>query len=152
MGPLRSGGEIIFTEESMIKKVNHIAIAVRDLDQAAQFYQNALGLHLSGVEVVAEQKTRVGFFKIGESQIELVQPAEAGSPLDKFLETRGSGIHHICLEVDDIEREIESLVAKGITMIDRTARVGAHHAKVAFIHPKSSAGVLIELVELPKDH
>jgi len=136
----------------MLKKIDHIAIAVKDLDQAAKFYQNTLGLDLSGVEVVAEQKTKVGFFKIGESNIELVQPAESGSPLDKFLETRGPGIHHICLEVDDIEAEIKSLLDKGVVMIDQKPRLGAHHSKVAFIHPKSSNGVLIELVELPKGH
>jgi methylmalonyl-CoA epimerase len=136
--------------KTMLKKIDHIAIAVKDLDQAAKFYQNTLGLDLSGVEVVAEQKTKVGFFKIGESNIELVQPAESGSPLDKFLETRGPGIHHICLEVDDIEAEIKSLLDKGVVMIDQKSRLGAHHSKVAFIHPKSSNGVLIELVELPK--
>ena len=134
----------------MIKKINHIAIAVRDLDQAATFYQNTLGLPLSGVEVVAEQKTKVGFFRIGESNIELVQPAEPGSPLEKFLETRGPGIHHICLEVDNIEAEIKSLLDKGVVMIDQKPRLGAHHSKTAFIHPKSTNGILIELVELPK--
>ena len=138
--------------KTMLKKIDHIAIAVKDLDQAAKFYQNTLGLDLSGVEVVAEQKTKVGFFKIGESNIELVQPAESGSPLDKFLETRGPGIHHICLEVDDIKAEIKSLLDKGVVMIDQKSRLGAHHSKVAFIHPKSSNGVLIELVELPKGH
>ena len=135
----------------MIKKINHIAMAVKDLDQAAKFYQNTLGLPLSGIEVVAEQKTKVGFLKIGESNIELVQPAEPGSPLDKFLETRGPGIHHICLEVDDLEAEIKSLLDKGAVMIDQKPRLGAHHSKVAFIHPKSSNGILIELVELPKE-
>ena len=134
----------------MLKKINHIAIAVKDLDQATKFYQNTLGLPLSSVEVVAEQKTKVVFLKIGESNIELVQPAEPGSPLDKFLETRGPGIHHICLEVDDIEAEIKSLLEKGAVMIDQKPRLGAHHSKVAFIHPKSSNGILIELVELPK--
>ena len=134
----------------MLKKINHIAIAVKDLDQATKFYQNTLGLPLSSVEVVAEQKTKVVFLKIGESNIELVQPAEPGSPLDKFLETRGPGIHHICLEVDDIEAEIKSLLDKGAVMIDQKPRLGAHHSKVAFIHPKSSNGILIELVELPK--
>jgi len=134
----------------MIKKIDHIAMAVKDLDQAAKFYQNSLGLPLSGVEVVAEQKTKVGFFRIGESNIELVQPAEPGSPLDKFLDTRGPGIHHICLEVDDIESEIKSLLDKGVAMIDQKPRMGAHRSKVAFIHPKSSNGILIELVELPK--
>jgi len=137
--------------DTMIKKINHIAMAVKDLDQAAKFYQNTLGLPLSGIEVVAEQKTKVGFLKIGGSNIELVQPAEPGSPLDKFLETRGPGIHHICLEVDDLEAEIKSLLDKGAVMIDQKPRLGAHHSKVAFIHPKSSNGILIELVELPKE-
>jgi methylmalonyl-CoA/ethylmalonyl-CoA epimerase len=148
---VRLSSEIIFTEDTMIKKVNHIAIAVKDLEHAGTFYQDSLGLPLSGVEVVAEQKTKVGFFKIGESNIELVQPAELGSPLDTFLETRGPGIHHLCLEVDDIEAEIKSLLDKGVAMIDQKPRLGAHHSKVAFIHPKSSNGVLIELLELPKE-
>jgi methylmalonyl-CoA/ethylmalonyl-CoA epimerase len=137
-------------EERMVKKINHIAVAVKNLDEAAKIYQDVLGFGLSGVELVAEQKTKVGFFRIGESNIELVQPAEPGSPLDKFLETRGPGIHHICLEVDNIEAEIKSLLGKGVVMIDQKPRLGAHHSKVAFIHPKSSNGVLIELVELPK--
>ena len=136
----------------MIKKVNHIAVAVKDLEEAAKFYQTMLGLNLSGVEVVAGQKTKAGFFKIGESNIELVQPTESDSPLVKFLETKGQGIHHICFEVDDVEAEIKSLLEKGATMVDQKSRPGAHQTKVAFIHPKSSNGVLIELCELPKDH
>ncbi len=135
----------------MLKKINHVAVAVNDLDQAAAFYQKVLGLNLSGVEVVSAQKTKVGFFKIGESNIELVQPAEPISPLDTFLETKGQGIHHVCFEVDDIEAEIAALLEKGATMIDSKARPGAHNSKVAFIHPKSSSGVLIELVQLPKE-
>ena len=136
----------------MLKKINHIAIAVNNLEEAAKFYQNALGLTLSGVEVVTAQKTKVGFFKIGESNIELVQPAEPDSPLVKFLETKGPGIHHICLEVDDVEAEVKAFLEKGATMVDQKPRPGAHHTKVAFVHPKSSSGVLIELCELPKDH
>lgn len=136
----------------MLKKINHIAIAVNNLEEAAKFYQNVLGLTLSGVEVVTAQKTKVGFFKIGESNIELVQPAEPDSPLVKFLETKGPGIHHICLEVDDVEAEVKAFLEKGATMVDQKPRPGAHHTKVAFVHPKSSSGVLIELCELPKDH
>ena len=135
----------------MLKKINHVAVAVNDLDQAAAFYQEVLGLELSGVEVVSAQKTKVGFFKIGESNIELVQPAEPNSPLDKFLQTKGQGIHHICFEVDDIEAEIAALLDKGATMIDSKARPGAHNSNVAFIHPKSSNGVLIELVQLLRE-
>jgi methylmalonyl-CoA epimerase len=140
-----------FGEElNMLKKINHIAIAVNNLEEAAKFYQNVLGLSLSGVEVVTAQKTKVGFFKIGESNIELVQPSEPDSPLAKFLENKGQGIHHICFEVDDIEAEIKALLAKGATMVDQKPRPGAHNSKVAFIHPKSSNGVLIELCEFPK--
>src|SRR4030042_6163467 len=132
----------------MIKKINHIAIAVNNIEEAAKFYQNVLGLDLSGVEVVTAQKTKVGFLKIGESNIELVQPTEPDSPLTKFLETKGPGIHHLCLEVDDIEAGIKALLERGAIMIDQKPRSGAHDSKVAFIHPKSSAGVQIELVEL----
>src|SRR5512143_2478683 len=103
----------------MLKKINHIAVAVNSIEEAAKFYQNVLGLNLSGVEVVAAQKTRVGFLKIGESNIELVQPAEPDSPLVKFLEQKGQGIHHICLEVDDIEAEVKSFLEKGATMVDQ---------------------------------
>ncbi|MGD0917025.1 MAG: methylmalonyl-CoA epimerase [Thermodesulfobacteriota bacterium] len=135
----------------MLRKINHIAIAVNNLEEAASFYQDVLGLTLSGVEVVSAQKTKVGFFKIGESNIELVQPAEPDSPLVKFLETKGPGIHHICFEVDDIETEVKAFLAKGATLIDQKPRPGAHQTKVAFVHPKSSNGVLIELCELPKE-
>jgi methylmalonyl-CoA/ethylmalonyl-CoA epimerase len=135
----------------MLKKINHIAIGVNNLEEAAKFYQDVLGLALSGVEVVTAQKTKVGFFKIGESNIELVQPAEPDSPLVKFLETKGPGIHHVCFEVDDVETEVKAFLDKGATMIDQKPRPGAHHTKVAFVHPKSSNGVLIELCELPKE-
>jgi len=136
----------------MLKKINHIAIAVTNIEEAAKFYQNVLGLTLSGVEVVAAQKTKVGFFKIGESNVELVQPSEPDSPLVKFLETKGPGIHHICFEVEDIEAEVKAFLEKGAAMIDQKPRPGAHNTKVAFVHPKSSNGVLIELCELPKSH
>ncbi len=134
----------------MIKKINHIAIAVSNLEEAAGFYQTVMGLTLSGIEVVTAQKTKVGFFKIGESNIELVQPTEPDSPLVKFLETKGQGIHHICLEVDDIEAEVKAFLEKGATMVDQKPRPGAHNTRVGFVHPKSSGGVLIELCEFPK--
>lgn len=134
----------------MVKRIDHIAIAVRDIDEIARFYTGILKLDLSGVEVVTEQKTKVGFLKVGESNIELVQPASDDSPLVKFLETRGPGIHHICLQVEDIEKEVEELKKQGARMIDETPRPGAHNTRVAFIHPKSSGGVLIELSQ-PRD-
>jgi methylmalonyl-CoA/ethylmalonyl-CoA epimerase len=134
----------------MIKKINHIAIAVNNLEEAAKFYQDVMGLILSGVEVVTAQKTKVGFFKTGESNIELVQPSDPDSPLVKFLETKGQGIHHICFEVEDVESEVKKYLEKGATLIDQRPRPGAHNTKVAFVHPKSSGGVLIELCELQK--
>jgi methylmalonyl-CoA epimerase len=134
----------------MLKKINHIAVAVNNVEEAAKFYEQVLGLKLTGVEVVTAQKTKVGFFKIGESNIELVQPAEPDSPLVKFLETKGQGIHHICFEVEDVEAEVRAFLEKGATMVDQKPRPGAHNTKVAFVHPKSSNGVLIELCELPK--
>ncbi|MGA3173346.1 MAG: methylmalonyl-CoA epimerase [Syntrophorhabdales bacterium] len=133
----------------MIRKLHHIGVAVDNIEAAAKFYEEVLGLTLAHVEVVAAQKTRVGFLRLGETAIELIQPSGPDSPLARFLETRGPGVHHICLEVDDIEREIETLEKKGATMIDRAARAGSHDAKVAFIHPRSSGGVLIELFEPP---
>ena len=136
----------------MIKRIDHIAIAVNDIDDVARFYTDTLKLDLSGVEVVTGQKAKVGFLKIGESNIELVQPASDDSPLVKFLETRGPGIHHICFEVEDIQKEVEELKKQGVRMIDETPRPGAHNTRVAFIHPKSSGGVLIELNELPQEH
>jgi methylmalonyl-CoA/ethylmalonyl-CoA epimerase len=136
----------------MVKRIDHIAIAVNDIDDVARFYTDTLKLDLSGVEVVTGQKAKVGFLKIGESNIELVQPASDDSPLVKFLETRGPGIHHICFEVEDIQKEVEELKKQGVRMIDETPRPGAHNTRVAFIHPKSSGGVLIELNELPQEH
>ena len=135
----------------MLKKIHHIAVAVDNLDEAAKFYQDGLGLDLTGIEVVSAQKTKVGFFRIGGSNIELVQPAEPDSPLHKFLKTKGQGMHHLCFEVDDIEAEIKNLLENGATMIDQKPRPGAHNSRVAFVHPKSSSGVLIELVELSKE-
>jgi len=134
----------------MLKKINHIAVAVNNVEEAAKFYEQVLGLKLTGVEVVTAQKTKVGFFKIGESNIELVEPAEPDSPLVKFLETKGQGIHHICFEVEDVEAEVKAYLDKGATMVDQKPRPGAHNTKVAFVHPKSSNGVLIELCELAK--
>src|SRR3990170_2960594 len=143
--------KLLFTKGvPLLKKINHVAIAVKNLEEAAPFYQNVLGLDLSGVEVVTAQKTKVGFLKIGESNIELVQPAEPDSPLVKFLETKGPGIHHICFEVEDVEAEVKAFLEKGATMVDQKPSPGEHNKKVAFVHPKSSSGVLIELCELPK--
>jgi len=130
----------------MIKKIDHIAIAVRSIEEALQFYRGALGLELTDVEEVAEQAAKVAFLSVGESEIELAEPLTTDGSVAKFLEKQGEGLHHICLEVEDIEAALQDLAAKGIRLIDQQPRQGAH-GRVAFLHPKSTHGVLIELIE-----
>jgi len=134
----------------MPKRIGHVAIAVNNLEEAARFYKDVLGLKFSGIETITDQKTRAVFFKIGEASLELVQPTESDSALTKFLESRGPGIHHICFEVEDVEGEAKAILEKGAALVDAKARPGAHGTKVVFIHPKSTGGVLIELCERPK--
>jgi methylmalonyl-CoA/ethylmalonyl-CoA epimerase len=104
-----------------------------------------LGLELRNVELIKEQKTRVGFLTVGETSIELVEPSCEDSPIAKFLSTKGPGIHHLCFEVDDIEEEIKTLTHQGAQLIDRIPRPGAHETLVAFLHPRGTGGVLVEL-------
>ena len=131
----------------MPKRINHIGIAVRDIDEAARFYTEALGLQLGGIEEVPDQKVRVAFLPIGEVRIELVQPTSPDSPVAKFLEKNGPGFHHIAYEVDDVAAEVERLKAQGVRMVDQEPRKGAHNTRIAFVHPKASGGVLTELVQ-----
>ncbi|BEH11825.1 methylmalonyl-CoA epimerase [Geobacter sulfurreducens subsp. ethanolicus] len=131
----------------MLNKINHIGVAVTSLDEAAPFYRDNLGMAFTGTEEVAEQKVRVAFFQIGETKIELLEPTAEDSPIAKFLEKNGNGIHHIAYEVDDIEAAIAKLLADGARMIDSSPRTGAHGARIAFVHPKSSGGVLTELCQ-----
>jgi methylmalonyl-CoA epimerase len=133
-------------DRAMIKKIDHIGIAVHSIEEALQAYEGALGLELADVEEVPEQAARIAFFPVGESEIELVEPLTASSGVARFLEKRGEGLHHICLEVDDIEAALQDLAAKGIRLIDKQPRQGAH-GRVAFLHPKGAHGVLIELIE-----
>ena len=133
----------------MIKKVNHIAIVVHNIEEALQVYEGALGLELAEVKEMPEQAVRIAFLPVGESEIELVEPLTAESGVARFLEKRGEGLHHICLEVDDIEAALQDLAAQGIRLIDEQPRQGAH-GRVAFLHPKSAHGVLIELIEKPR--
>ncbi len=131
----------------MPRKINHIGIAVRDIDEAARFYTEALGLQLGGIEEVPDQKVRVAFLPIGEVRIELVQPTSPESPVAKFIEKNGPGFHHIAYEVDDVAAEVERLKARGVRMVDQEPRRGAHNTLIAFVHPKASGGVLTELVQ-----
>lgn len=131
----------------MIKKVDHIGVAVRSISEVLPFYESTLGLKLEGIESVDEQKVKVAFLKIGDTKIELLEPTSEDSPVAKFIEKRGEGIHHLALGVDDIKKRLEDLKENGIKMIDETPRNGAGGASIAFLHPKAANGVLVELCE-----
>lgn len=128
-------------------KINHLGIATKGIDEALKFWENALGLKNVHTEVVADQKVRVAMLPIGESRIELLEATAEDSPIAKFLEKRGGGIHHIAVEVEDIEAALAKLKAEGMRLIDETARIGAQGCLVAFVHPSSANGVLLELVQ-----
>jgi len=131
----------------MIKKVNHMAIAVNNLDDALDVYNQLFGLQPEKIETVTEQRVRAAIIPVGEgSEIEFIQPIDTESGVAKFLEKKGEGIHHIALEVDDIDEELKVLASKGVSLIDKEARIGLA-GRVAFIHPKSTRGILIELVQ-----
>ncbi len=133
----------------MIKKVAHIAVAVRSVEEASRFFEQVLGLRRERTEVVETEKTKVAFFPLGETEIELVEGIGKGNPLERFLEKRGEGIHHICLEVADLDGTMGQLREAGVPLLDETPRPGADGTRVAFIHPKGAHGILIELVEVP---
>lgn len=131
----------------MVKKVDHIGIAVKNLEETLKFYQEVLGLELDGVEIVEEQKVKVAFLPIGDTEIELLESTDKEGPIARYIEKKGEGIQHIAYRVDDIEKAIEEMKSKGIRMIDEKPRYGAGGAKIAFLHPKSTYGVLIELCQ-----
>ncbi|MFX1481781.1 MAG: methylmalonyl-CoA epimerase [Promethearchaeota archaeon] len=130
-----------------IEKIDHIGIAVDSIENWIEYYRDVLGLEYHGSEEVAEQKVRVAFLKIGESRIELLEPTSPDSPIAKFMESRGGGIHHIAVLVDDITAALTRHQEAGAKLIDKEPRIGAHNMKIAFIHPKTSGGVLIELCQ-----
>jgi methylmalonyl-CoA/ethylmalonyl-CoA epimerase len=132
----------------MLKKINHIGIAVNSLDEAIPFYRDTLGMAFKGMEEVLEQQVKVAFLEVGESKIELLEPISPESAVARFLDKNGAGIHHIAYQVDDIEAAIRKLELDGARMIDKSPRHGAHGARIAFIHPKSSNGVLTELCQM----
>jgi methylmalonyl-CoA epimerase len=128
-------------------KIEHIGIAVKSLSEAVKVYEQAIGLKLAGYDEVDEQGVRVAMLEIGESRIELLEPTRPDSPIEKFMNKRGEGIHHIAVRVDDIEQTLERLKTAGIRLIDEKPKRGAHNTRIAFIHPASTHGVLMELVE-----
>lgn len=138
------------TLRGVVLGLHHVAIAVKSLAEARPTYEQALGLASSEPEFVPEQKVNVLVLYAGTQRIELVEPASADSPISKFLETRGPGIHHVAWHVADCARAIEALQARGVRMIDDAPRPGSHKTRVAFVHPKATGGVLMELVEEPR--
>lgn len=129
----------------MIKKIDHIAIAVKNLEEEIARYRDVLGLEFLGTEVVPEQKVTVAFFKVGDVFIELLEPLSADSPISAFIEKKGGGLHHLALEVEDIKAAIGRLQEKNVQMLNSEPKIGAHNARIAFAHPKSFSGVLYEL-------
>jgi len=130
-----------------IKKINHVAILVKDIEAALKFWRDDLGLPLDHVEDVPSQASKVAFMPVGEGEVELVEPTDPDSGLAKLLEKRGEGMHHLCMEVDDIEMMLSDLKQKGVRLINEEP-IALAGRKMAFIHPKSASGVLVELYEV----
>ena len=129
-----------------LKRVDHVGIAVKDLDESVKFYES-LGFKASGYEVVAEQKVKVAFLPCGDSELELLESTEPDGPIARFIEKNGPDIQHIAIRVDDIDKALEELKEKGVRLIDQTPRYGAGNARIAFVHPKATGGVLLELTQ-----
>lgn len=135
----------------MIEKIDHIGIAVKDLDAAVEIYRDQLGLKLVHMEVVEDQKVRVAMFEVGDLHIELLEPVSEDSPISGFLEKRGQGLHHLCYKVEDVDQELADMRERGVRTIDSSSRPGAEGKRVAFLHPKSTCSVLTELNSTKKE-
>ncbi len=133
-----------------VERIDHIGIAVKSIDESLPYYRDVLGMEFLGTEEVPEQKVIVAFLKIGESKIELLEPTADDSPVAKFIEKRGGGIHHIAVKVDSIEDALKKHHDNGARLIDTEPRIGAHDMRIAFIHPKATSGVLLELCQEPE--
>lgn len=127
--------------------IEHIGIAVKDMDAAIKFYEEVLGLECYSIEEVADQKVRTAFFKVGQTKIELLESTSPDGPIGKFIEKKGEGIHHLAFAVNNIEKQLSDAAAKGVNLIDKEPRKGAEGLDIAFLHPKSTNGVLTELCE-----
>jgi methylmalonyl-CoA/ethylmalonyl-CoA epimerase len=130
-----------------ILKIDHLGIAVNSIDEGKNFWSAILGLHFEGTETVAEQKVTTAFFPVGESEVELLESTAPDGPVAKYIEKKGQGIQHVAFRVENIEAALEELKAKGVQLIDQQPRKGAGGAKIAFLHPKATNGVLVELCE-----
>lgn len=127
--------------------IEHIGIAVKDLDESISYYENVLGLKCYSIEEVKDQKVKTAFFKIGETKIELLESTDPEGPIGKFIEKKGEGVHHLAFAVNDIESSLKEVEEKGVRLIDQKPRKGAEGLAIAFLHPKSTGGVLTELCE-----
>lgn len=134
-----------------VKRIDHIAIVVDDMEAGLGFWRDALGLELAGVEEVAEQRSVVAKLPTGQSELELVLPTDEEGGVARFLRKRGPGLHHLCLEVEDLQGFLDQLRSRGVRLITPTPQVGAGGRRMAFIHPESANGVLVELYEIPQD-
>jgi methylmalonyl-CoA/ethylmalonyl-CoA epimerase len=130
-----------------ILKIDHLGIAVNSIDEGKNFWTNVLGLAFEGAETVAEQKVTTAFFPVGESEVELLESTAPDGPIAKYLEKKGPGIQHIAFQVADIDAALAELKEKGVRLIDEKPRLGAGGAKIAFLHPKATGGVLVELCQ-----
>lgn len=130
-----------------VKRVNHIGIVVRNLEEVIALYRDGMGLPLARIEDAPGQGVRIAFLPVGETEIELLEPLDPEGGVASYLEKRGESMHHLCFEVEDIEGALEELAAQGVRLIDAKPRLGKHGQKLAFLHPKSTHGVLIELYE-----
>jgi methylmalonyl-CoA/ethylmalonyl-CoA epimerase len=124
--------------------IEHIGIAVRNLEEAVRYYEQVLGLECYAIEEVADQQVRTAFFRVGETKIELLESTDPGGPVSKFIEKRGPGVHHIAFAVDDTDQALKEAAAKGIQLIDKSSRQGAEGLAIGFLHPRSTFGVLME--------
>lgn len=130
-----------------ISHIEHIGIAVKNLQDAIPFYEEILGLKCYNIEEVKDQKVKTAFFMVGQTKIELLESTDPEGPIGKFIEKKGEGIHHIAFAVTDIEKQLKKMEEKGVTLIDKVPRKGAEGLDIAFLHPKSTIGVLTELCE-----
>ncbi len=133
-----------------VQSLNHIGIAVRSLDEHRSYYESVLGATFESIAEVAGQKVRIAFYRVGDTRLELLEPTDSESPIAKFIERRGEGLHHIAFTVDDLETRIAELKEQGVKMIDETPKPGSHDSRIAFLHPKSCGGVLTEFYEPSK--
>lgn len=133
----------------MLRRVDHVALAVSDLETAIDHYQRVWGLTLAHREVVADQGVEEAMFRLGDTYLQLIAPLAPGTPVGRFIERRGEGLHHIAYEVDSLRQAIASAREHGLTLVDEQPRPGSRNTEVAFVHPKGNLGVLVELVQLP---